>query len=362
MPRQRVGAGNYIFNLTRAVLAQDVHNDYIVFAKASDLADLAITAPRATPIVSASDAPLKRIIWEQTQLPLLARTHRLDVLHSPHYTMPWLAGCRSVVTFHDMIFFLYPAMHITYKKIFFQTMIRVSLRHADLIIADSESTRHDVLRLLHADPAKIVTVPLGVSPLYRPLDDVHTIRQTYRLPERFILFVGVLEPRKNLVTLLRAFRMVRDRGWPHSLVIVGRKGWMYANLFQEVERLNLRDHVIFTGYVPEADLPGLFNAAEFFVYPSVYEGFGLPVLEALACGIPVITSNRSSLPEIVGDAGILIDPNNVDELAAQMSMLAADNDLRIELRRKGLARAQLFSWERTARETIAAYERAIERR
>lgn len=360
MPRQRVGAGNYIFNLTRAVLAHDTQNDYVVFAKASDLPDLAIHSLRAMPIVSASDISLKRILWEQIRLPMLVRKLRLDVLHSPHYTMPWFAGCRSVVTFHDMIFFLYPELHTTYKTIFFRTMILVSLRRAQMIIADSESTRRDVLRLLHADPMKIVTVPLGVSSLYRPLDHSGAIRQTYHLPDKFILFVGVLEPRKNLTTLIRAFRLLRDRGCLHALVIVGRKGWMYADLFREVERLNLRDQVIFTGYVPEADLPGLFNAAEFFVYPSVYEGFGLPVLEAMACGTPVITSNVSSMPEIVDDAGVLIDPNNVEELAEQMFVLAANADKRIELRTKGLARARLFSWERTARETIAVYARVLE--
>jgi glycosyltransferase involved in cell wall biosynthesis len=364
LPPRLYGAGNYIAHLIRSLPLIDETNEYLAFVKPDNVTLMA--RRENLRIVQATLASrVLRIAWEQTFLPLLARRYRLDVLHSPHYTMPFLRPCPTVVTFHDMTFFLYPHMHRFYKKIFFQAAIRLSAKRADAIIADSESTRQDILRVLRSDDKIVTVVPLGVSDAFRQHHDQtgsERMLQKYHLPPRFILSVGVLEPRKNLLTLLHAFKSLAERGIEHSLVIVGQRGWMNDKVFEVAKDLTLSSRVIFTGYVPERDLPFLFSSAEVFVYPSTYEGFGLPVLEALACGIPVITSNVSSMPEIVGDAGILVNPLDEVELADAMQRVLTDRVLHAKLARDGRARSKMFSWERTARETLMVYERVVKRR
>ncbi len=369
LPPLLLGAGNYVAHLTRALLKVDSKNEYVVFVKPEQRF---LFEPRQG--LEMVNAPLAgrvlRVAWEQTVLPLLARRYRLDVLHSPHYTMPLLKPCPTVVTFHDMTFFLHPQLHRLYKKIFFRTAIRLSARRADAIIADSESTRQDIIRILKLEAEKIIAVPLGVSDAFQPCRDAaerERVRQKYRLPLSFILAVGVLEPRKNVSALVRAFKSLVERGIPHSLVIVGKKGWQFGEIFHTVASLRLEDRVIFTDFVPENDLPFLYHMADLFVYPSLYEGFGLPVLEAMACSVPVITSNVSSMPEIVGDpsassgqvAGILVNPRDEVELADAMQRVLTDRALHDKLARDGRARSKSFSWERTARETLAVYGRVV---
>jgi glycosyltransferase involved in cell wall biosynthesis len=362
LPRRLTGAGNYIVQLTRALQDVDPANEYVVFAKPPH-AELFQARGQLHVVQVALATRMFRIGWEQLALPFIVRQQQLDLLHSPHYTMPLAVRCKTVVTFHDMTFFLHPEMHKTYKKIFFRTMIRISTRRADAIIADSESTRQDILQLLRPDSHKVSAVPLGVSDYFRPIVDVSAaerIRRKYHLPNSIILYVGVLEPRKNLPTLVKAFKSLVDRGLPHTLVLAGHKGWMYTELFQTIEELQLAERVRFTGYVPDGDLAGLYSAADAFVYPSVYEGFGLPVLEAMACGIPVVTSKVSSMPEIAGETGVLIDPRRADELANALYRVLTDRALHDTLAHKGLERSKLFSWRRTAQETLAVYERAAQ--
>ncbi|MEM4733467.1 MAG: glycosyltransferase family 1 protein [Candidatus Bathyarchaeia archaeon] len=362
MPVQRVGAGNYIFNLTCKVVENIGRNECVIFTNIRAMRDFTSLRSRATFVSLTGNSRLQRILWEQFRLPALVRWNQIDLLHSPHYTAPLALDCKLVVTFHDMTFFIYPQMHKTYKNIFFRTMMQLSSRRADMIIAVSESTRQDILRILKLAPSRVTVVPLGVSPNYRPIlqtQMIDIIRNKYRLPQRIILYVGVLEPRKNLSTLVRAFKRLVNCGLPHSLVIVGQKGWMYEELFRSVARLELQERVIFTGYVPEEELPMFYNAADVFVYPSVYEGFGLPVLEAMACGIPVVTSNVSSMPEIVGDTGILVNPFDEQALANAIERVVTDPVLSSELKHKSLVRASRFTWEQTALNTIAVYERVI---
>lgn len=357
LPPRLFGAGNYIVNLIRALPQAEATNEYVVFAKPQHrpwLEQRGRLYVVAVPLASR----FLRWAWEQALLPRLAHQHRLDVLHSPHYTMPLAAGCTTVVTFHDMTFFLYPRLHKTYKSVFFRAIIRLSARRAAALIADSECTRRDIVQILRVEPDKATAVPLGVSPDFKPIRAfarVEEARRRYHLPAQIILFVGVLEPRKNLSTLIRAYGQLVSRGLRHTLVIVGPKGWMYKDLFRTVEALGLSDRVVFTGYVPEEDLALLYNVADVFVYPSFYEGFGLPVLESMSCGIPVVTSNVSSMPEIIGDAGILVNPRSAEELAGGLWRVLADRDLHLELARRGLERSRLFSWNRTASETLAVY-------
>ncbi|MCL5951091.1 MAG: glycosyltransferase family 4 protein, partial [Chloroflexi bacterium] len=302
LPARLYGAANYTVNLVRALEQVDFVNEYTVFAKPEQRA-LFPDRERFHIVPVPLASRYFRIAWEQTMLPVLAHRARLDVLHSPHYTMPFAAGCASVVTFHDMTFFLYPQVHRAYKKLFFTYMMRFSARHASMLIADSDSTRRDILDFFKTDPGRVTSVPLGVSPAFGPLPagpGIEPLRRRYHLPEQMILYVGVLEPRKNIITLIRAYARLVQSGVGQRLVIAGRKGWMYKDLFRAVDELGLSHRVLFPGYIPEQDLPVLYNAASVFVYPSLYEGFGLPVLEALACGVPVITSNVSSMPEVAG--------------------------------------------------------------
>jgi glycosyltransferase involved in cell wall biosynthesis len=247
--------------------------------------------------------------------------------------------------------------------VLFPLAIRFSARTADAIITISESTRRDSLRLLGIPPQKIFTTQLGVDPAYRPIRDSRLreeIRQKYGLPENFILYVGLVEPRKNLPGLIQAYRSVVGQGVRHRLVIAGRFGWNYRQVLEEIDRLGLQDLVSFTGYVPRQDLPIVYNLASLFVYPTLYEGFGLPALEALACGTPVITSEVASLPEIMGEAGILIPPGDGQALSQAILSVLSDQALRERMKEKGPQQAAAFTWERTARQTLQVYHRILE--
>jgi glycosyltransferase involved in cell wall biosynthesis len=240
--------------------------------------------------------------------------------------------------------------------------MRTSARQADAIITVSESTRQDAIRLLSIDPGKVFTTQLGVDPTFRPINDIgemDDVAAKYDLHENFILYLGTIEPRKNLPVLIRAFRQLVDSGSKHKLVLVGKYGWMYKEVLDLVDDLDLENMVRFTGYIPQEELPLVYNLASLFVYPTKYEGFGLPALEAMACGVPVITTKIASLPEIVGDAGILIPSNNIEELFNAMSRVLEDQALREKLTSDGQLRAKKFSWERTAQLTWQVYQQVM---
>ncbi len=363
IPANRAGAGIYIFSLVKALAAVDRDNEYRVFVKPEHGEEMGALGPNFAVVTVPSLSAPRRLVWEQTGLALAVRRWRADVLHSPHYTMPLVlgGGCRRVVTFHDMTYFLMPKLHSRFHRRFFPPMMQAAARRADWLIAVSESTRRDVLRLLDPAPSKVVTVLEAAGPVFRPVPSAEVLAACTRhglTPGRFLLYVGVLEPRKNVPMLLQAFARVAAQFPDVPLVIVGKKGWMYDAIFAEMTALGLADRVIFTGYVPEEDLPRLYGGARAFVYPSLYEGFGLPVLEAMQCGAPVVTTDISSMPEVAGDAALLVKPDDVDGLAAALTRVLSEDALVADLKRRGLARAALFSWERTARETRAVYEEA----
>jgi glycosyltransferase involved in cell wall biosynthesis len=368
LPERPVGAGVYIIQLARNLASltgpkQDF--ELVVFAQRRAIPLLALPEQPGVWVVELPDHPIPvRLIWEQTSLPGLARRERLDLLHSPHYTRPLRLPCRSVVTFHDMTFFLLPQMHTRARRWIFPWMMRLSARRADALIAVSESTRRDAIDILHIPSHKITAVPLAVDGAFRPLDDpprAADVRQRYHLPERFILYVGTLEPRKNVPLLLRAYRRLMDEGDdPPCLVIVGRQGWMFDEIHHQTQTLKLSERVIFTGYVADSDLPMVYNLADLFVYPSSYEGFGLPPLEAMGCGTPVVTTAISSMPEHVGDAGLLVPPENEPELARAMHAILKDPDLRRQLSRRGIERAADYTWIRTAQRTLNVYRQVLQ--
>jgi glycosyltransferase involved in cell wall biosynthesis len=305
-----------------------------------------------------------RVVWEQVVQPWVLRRIGADLVHGPAFVGPVLASCPAVVTIHDLSFLRFPALFRPANRLYLAVLTRLSARRARRLIAVSAETASEVTRLLGVPAERIDVVYHGVDPMFRPLPagEVAAFRQRRGLPERFVLFVGTLEPRKNLVRLVEAFARIRAGADRHSgarLVLAGGKGWLYDELFARVEALGLDEQVIFPGYVASDELPLWYNAATVLAYPSIYEGFGLPVLEAQACGTPVLTSNVSSLPEAAGEAALMVDPYDVEALAAGLHRLLVDEPLRHELREQGLAHAGQFSWPRAAQETARVYWRAL---
>jgi glycosyltransferase involved in cell wall biosynthesis len=284
-----------------------------------------------------------------------------SLFHATEHLLPRLRSISSVFTLHDTAYLNYPEYHLPQNRYYLRWMMPRFLKSASAVIAVSEHTRQDAERHYRLDASKIHVIPEAVEARFRPLDDAAILAATrarFNLPDRFILFLGTLEPRKNLVVLLEAYALVRAVCGDVGLVIAGGKGWLYESFFEKLRSLQLEAHVRLTGHVPDADLPALLSCAEVFAFPSLFEGFGLPPLEAMACGVPVVCSNAASLPEVVGDAGIQLAPDDVREWAATLLRLLNDAPARADLRMRGLERARAFTWEAAARKTWAVYERS----
>ncbi|MDD3102365.1 MAG: glycosyltransferase family 1 protein [Patescibacteria group bacterium] len=264
---------------------------------------------------------------------------------------------KNIIVIYDLCVFLPFQTGSSFKTKFIEKMfLRFAMRNAKKIITISESTKKDIIKYFPIAPENISVIYPAVADSFRFIDDRQkrkSVLDKFSLPEKFILFVGTLEPRKNLVRLISAYHKLTD-GCP--LVIVGKKGWDYQEIFDKIKELNLGEKVIFLNYVSNEDLPYLYNGAVCFVYPSLYEGFGLPILEAMACGTPTVTSNISSLPEAAGEAAILVDPCNIDDITRDLSKILTDENLRQDLREKGLKQAQKFSWQKTAQEVLKALQ------
>ena len=309
-----------------------------------------------------TERPFVRIAWEQLVQPWALRRAGVALLHALAFVSPVGALTPAVVTVHDLSFLRFPERFRPANRLYLSVMTRFSCRRARRIIAVSQATADEIVRLLGVPLERIDVVPHGVEherfhPL--PTGQVEAFRREKGLPKRFVLFVGTLEPRKNLKALIEAFVRTEAMREGVRLLVVGGKGWYYQEILKLVEDLDLTDAVCFAGFVPAAELPLWYNAATIFVYPSLYEGFGMPLLEAMACGTPVIGSDASCLPEVVGDAGLLVPPDDVEGLAARMKRLLADADLRADLSQRGRVRASAFTWEGTARATVTSYRRAL---
>jgi glycosyltransferase involved in cell wall biosynthesis len=305
-----------------------------------------------------------RFLLEQVGLPMLSLKYRIKVIHSLHYSFPIIRfGTRQVVTLHDMTSYNMPEVHIPAKRVYFRTFIRIAKYFADHLIFVSASAQHDFTVRFGAPRGSTSVVLHGKSEAFRPDLDIQAIQRTrekYDLPSSFILYIGTIEPRKNLSRLVKAFASLTKTYPELILVIAGMKGWMYDQLFEDIRQLGLPSRIAFPGFIAEEDKALLLSAATIFVYPSMYEGFGLPVLEALACGIPTVTSNTSSIPEVVGDAALLINPMNEIEIARAIEMLLSDSKLREDLSRRSILQAARFTWQKTADLTVEGYKRAME--
>jgi len=353
------GNETYILELLRAIAARDTGDTFFVYVENPGALAAEIWKAahfRLVPYSTRSGA--RRLLWE---LPRRAAQDRLDVLHlSYNAPLNLPAACALVVTIHDISFEHFPQFFSRRLRTFLRVSVPRSAYAAQQIITDTEHAKRDLINTYHLPADKITVTHYAAGEQFHPISDpaaLHAVRARYATGERFILAVGNLQPRKNLERLIRAFALAKqENALPHKLVIVGQRFWREAPILQAAR--SLQEEVVLTGYVPAADLPLLYNAADVLAYPSLYEGFGLPVLEAMACGTPVITSNVSSLPEIAGDAAHLIDPRNVQEIADALVRVTTDTTYRAELRARGMAQAQFFSWERTAQQTLAVYHSA----
>jgi len=356
----RAGIGQYSMRLAEALASLNAHQDEFV---------LLHSRKDGTQIINGRNFS-RASIWtpshhwaEQATMRLEIGRLNLDLLHSPDFIPPFRRNCKSVITVHDLAFLLYPHF-LTKESARYYGQIDQAVRNTDHIIAVSESTRQDTIKLLGVSERKITVIHEAANPIYRQVDtkEAHRrVSQMYGLDRDYILFVSTIEPRKNLPGLIQAYHKLRnDYKVSEGLVLAGSQGWLSEEVYNMVEALNLEEHVRFLGRVPSEHLVYLYNAARLLVHPSFYEGFGLPPLEAITCGTPAIVSNVSALPEVVGDAAILVDPHDIDGLTVAMWRVLTDEVLRINLISKGLKRASMFSWRRAAQETLAVYRRVVE--
>ncbi len=302
--------------------------------------------------------PAVRIFWEQALQPPLLMAGGIDLLHAPVNVLPLALPVPAVLTIHDLSFLRFPATFSPAKRRYQTALTSFSARRARLVLTDSEHTRRDVIALLGVPAARVRTVYPGVTESFRPPtpEQLAAFRRRRGLPEHFFVHVGTLQPRKNLERLITAFaRFKRSTGQPHALMLVGGKGWLYEGLLQQSRRERVEGSVHFVGFAAPDEVPLWYAAADVMVFPSLYEGFGFPIVEAMACGTPVLTSTASCLPEAAGDAAERFNPFDVDGLAAALARLAAEPERRLELRRRGLAQAAKFTWERTAQDVLSAY-------
>ncbi len=358
--RQHAGIGRYTRELVAALAEIDHENRYTLFCAGQEPEGTEWPA-NFTVRTSSIPAHWLTVGWHKLRLPLPAErlAGASDIFHSPDFTLPPLSHARGVVTIHDLSFLRVPQCADPGLRAFLERAAPRAVSQAHHVLADSESTRNDLIELLAVTPDKISVVPAGVEPRFRPVREtvkLAKVRARYGLPEWFILSVGTLEPRKNYPRLVSAYAQLRRQtGLPHELVIVGKPGWLYQAIYDQVTKEGLSEHVHFPGFIADEDLPALYTLADLLAFPSLYEGFGLPPLEAMACGTPVVTSNNSSLPEAVGSAALMVDAADVDGLADAMARILGNANLRVRLVDLGRAQAARFTWHAAARKLLAAY-------
>ncbi len=353
-------------NVLKKLSVIDRENTYIVFSNTFYPELKALN--NIDQVVFSCPSPSLHHFWDQFVfphylLPKYMKKMKIDLMHYTNNMISIIQPSHFVVTIHDLIPFTTPETQQLFHRIYQQKYMKYAARKSKLIVTVSNNSRNDITRILGVNPKRIRVIPLAVSEEFKVLQNEELkrrIRALYRLPEKFILNVGSIQPGKNIGRLLEAFmRLKRESKFSHKLVIVGRKAWLTHEVLNAPNGSQLKDDVIFTGPVPQEHLPVLYNLAELFVYPSIYEGFGLPPLEAMACGIPVITSNCSSLPEVVGESAILVNPYSVDSITDAMIKVLSNPVLMSDLKKRGLKRLNKFSWEKTATQYLAVYKELL---
>jgi glycosyltransferase involved in cell wall biosynthesis len=356
------GIGTYIRNLLRQLARIDADTEYVLLCRDADQPGLASLGPNFRPVAERSG---NYSLAEQLRIPIALRREGVTLFHAPHYVLPPLVACRSVVTIHDCIHLMFPQyLPNRFALGYARASIAMAARRATRVLTVSESSKRDILRFVDTSPDKIDVIynaydeRFGLEPRE---EDVMRVRERYQLEDQFILYAGNVKPHKNLERLIDAFHLVRREGLDHlKLVLIGEDISKYAALRRAVHRHQLHKYVRFLGYLPEQTLAVMYRLAAVFVFPSLYEGFGLPPLEAMASGTPVVVSNVSSLPEVAGDAAVLVDPYDPAAIAHGIHQVLADERLQDELRRKGLARARQFSWDASARRVRDIYRQVAD--
>lgn len=359
---QRAGLARYARSLAQALVTHyassyDFRLFYNRFGRAGPVADL--------PMLPARTVPLGYKPWRMAVL-MGQRIHlgfdwllpHAQLLHATEHLLLPMRHVPTVLTVHDLIYHLFPAYHKRLNYWYLNAAMPLFVRRADKIIAISQSTKRDLMHIYGVPAEKISVIYEAASPDFRPAgaQAVAAVKARYGLPDHYILALGTIEPRKNLIRLVDALRLLRQKDPSLSLVIVGSAGWLYQDFFQHVEKLDEPRAVLLSGFVPDQDLPAVITGASVYVLASLYEGFGLPILEAMACGTPVVCSNTSSLPELGGRAARYFDPTNTQGMAAAIEAILTDESLREHMRDLGLEQAAKFSWERAAAETVTVYE------
>lgn len=370
---KRTGIGNFTFNFCKYLLKVERENEYILFSNSyghfqslrEAIDEIGVRQFRnVSPHISRVPRTILELMWKYIHIPSVEYLvhEKIDVFHIMGIINPPLRTAKLVATIYDLIPIKFPDFFDEKTRRHFNCYFNNVIPKADVVIAISNSTKEDILEYFDIPGNKVEVVAPGFdSELYKQIQEknmIDKIKAKYGIDRKYILFVGTLEPRKNLERLIKTYSILPDYlKKDYLLVICGTKGWFFEGIFRAVKELKLEEKVIFTGYVPDEDIPLLMNGAEVFVYPPLYEGFGLPPLEAMACGTPVISSKVSSLPEVVGDAGILINPNDVEELSNAIQRVLSSNELRAQLSEKGLKQASRFSWERTTSKIVEIYNK-----
>jgi len=367
------GSGQYIHHLIRWLTRLGDESEYILVKHTEwrmqntshSRSPFSIIHSVPTPFNSISEN-LAKLWFEQVSFPRACRRQDVELAHVPYFASPLFPTTPTVVTVHDLIPMLLPAYRGSTLVRLYTLLVAIAAKRADMVLTDSQASKWDIVHLLDIPSERVRVIYLAADDIYQPVRDEHrlaAVRRKYGLPESYLLYLGGFDQRKNVPTLLKAFAQLakdsRSGDSRVSLVVAGRLPEKGSDFFPDprpiVQELGIGEQVVFTGWVPEEDKPALYSGARALVFPSLYEGFGLPPLEALACGTPVIAFKRGSLPEIVGEGGLLVEPGDMEGLTEAMEKLLADDDLQTDLRQKGLAHAAKFSWEKTARETMAVY-------
>ena len=359
--RERAGIGRYARELIRALSRLDHDNQYVLFVP-SDAHDELLRFDW-TPNFKIVRAPINErylaAIWHRARVPLFVEAFigKVDVFYSPDFLLPPTLAKRKLVTIHDLSYVRVPECFPAPLLRYLNNAVPRAVNRANIILADAASTQRDVNDVYHVPLEKIKVLYSGVDARFNPKVSAESQARVRELThgKPYLLSVSTIQPRKNYARLIEAFARIANYQLPVTnlqLVIAGGRGWMFEEVFQTVERLDLRDRVIFPSFFSDEDLPALYAGATLFVYPSLYEGFGLPVVEALACGVPIVSSNASSLPEVGGDAVLYFDPRHVDAMADAMQRAVSDESLRAQMRAKGFEQAKKFSWDKAARELL----------
>ena len=357
----QTGVGKYINRLIENLSLIDTSNEYLVYLNYFRTGKINPFGNGYQITKNRIPAKIQRLLHNQLKIPIETFVGNIDIFHGPNYFVPPSKQSKKVVTVHDLTFEFFPETMIGRDAAYYKKYVPMSMQKADHILTISNSSKKDLIERFKVPADKISVTYMAAGSNFAPIsnkDVIKPVLKKYKLPSNFLLTVCTLEPRKNLVTLVKAMSALRkNKKNEQKLIVVGGSGWKNDELFKQISELGLENDIIFPGYIGQEDLPALYNACSLFLFPSLYEGFGIPPLEALSCGTACICSNSSSLPEVVGDGAILIDPVNADEWVEQIEFLL-DNPSKIdELGKRGMEQAKKFSWGKTAQETLAVYKK-----